>query len=136
MCTIVWQIVKRSTYTCRLNLISEDLAIPNMSGTIRSRQRIGLQRCPSQTANIYEKDLGLIKNGQKIRVKVAALPNQSFEGKIAQVGTSVQGETRVVPMQAEISNPRGFLKPGIFAELEVITDRTAASLLAKSRSCK
>ena len=107
-----------------------------MSGTIRSRQRIGLQRCPSQTANIYEKDLGLIKNGQKIRVKVAALPNQSFEGKIAQVGTSVQGETRVVPMQAEISNPRGFLKPGIFAELEVITDRTAASLLAKSRSCK
>ena len=82
------------------------------------------------TANIYEKDLGLVKNGQKIRVKVAALPNQSFEGRITQIGTSVQGETRVVPVQAEISNPSGLLKPGMFAELEVITDKTAASLLA------
>ncbi len=82
------------------------------------------------TANIYEKDLGLVKNGQQIRVKVAALPNQSFEGRITQIGTSVQGETRVVPVQAEISNPSGLLKPGMFAELEVITDKTAASLLA------
>jgi membrane fusion protein, heavy metal efflux system len=82
------------------------------------------------TANIYEKDLGLVKNGQQIRVKVAALPNQSFEGRITQIGTSVQGETRVVPVQAEISNPSGLLKPGMFAELEVITAKTAASLLA------
>ncbi len=82
------------------------------------------------TANIYEKDLGLIKNGQQIRVKVASLPNQSFEGKITQIATSVQGETRVVPVQAEISNPSGLLKPGMFAELEVITAKTAASILA------
>jgi membrane fusion protein, heavy metal efflux system len=82
------------------------------------------------TANIYEKDLGSVKNGQQIRVKVASLPNQSFEGRITQIGTSVQGETRVVPVQAEISNPSGLLKPGMFAELEVITDKTAASLLA------
>ena len=82
------------------------------------------------TANIYEKDLGLVKNGQQIRVKVASLPDRSFEGRITQIGTSVQGETRVVPVQAEISNPSGLLKPGMFAELEVITDKTAASLLA------
>jgi membrane fusion protein, heavy metal efflux system len=82
------------------------------------------------TANIYEKDLGLVKTGQKIRVKVASLPNQSFEGRITQIGTSVQGETRVVPVQAEIANAVGTLKPGMFAELEVIIDRTAASLLA------
>jgi membrane fusion protein, heavy metal efflux system len=82
------------------------------------------------TANIYEKDLGLVKNDQKIRVKVASLPNQSFEGRITQIGTSVQGETRVVPVQAEISNPSGLLKPGMFAELDVITDKTAASILA------
>ncbi|AFY92965.1 efflux RND transporter periplasmic adaptor subunit [Chamaesiphon minutus] len=82
------------------------------------------------TANIYEKDLGLVKTGQKIRVKVASLPNQSFEGRITQIGTSVQGETRVVPVQAEIANAGGVLKPGMFAELEVITDKTTESLLA------
>ncbi|NEU71775.1 efflux RND transporter periplasmic adaptor subunit [Hassallia byssoidea VB512170] len=82
------------------------------------------------TANIYEKDLGIVKNGQRIRVKVASFPNQTFEGRITQIGTSVQGETRVVPVQAEINNSRGSLKPGMFAELEVITDKTASSLLA------
>ena len=82
------------------------------------------------TANIYEKDLGRVKNGQKILLKVASFPNQSFEGKITQIGTSVQGETRVVPVQAEINNLNGLLKPGMFAELEVITDRTATSILA------
>jgi membrane fusion protein, heavy metal efflux system len=82
------------------------------------------------TANIYEKDLGLVKNGQKILLKVASLPNQSFEGRITQIGTSVQGETRVVPVQAEINNLNGLLKPGMFAELEVITNQTAASILA------
>lgn len=82
------------------------------------------------TANIYEQDLGAVKTGQKILLKVAALPNQSFEGRITQIGTSVQGETRVVPVQAEINNLNGLLKPGMFAELEVITNRTAASILA------
>lgn len=82
------------------------------------------------TANIYEKDLGSVKNGQRVRVKVASLPNQTFEGRITQIGTVVQGETRVVPVQAEINNLEGLLKPGMFAELEVITDKTASPLLA------
>jgi membrane fusion protein, heavy metal efflux system len=82
------------------------------------------------TANIYERDLGKVKTGQKILLKVASLPNQIFEGKIARIGTAVKGETRVVPVQAEINNLNGSLKPGMFAELEVITDRTATSILA------
>jgi membrane fusion protein, heavy metal efflux system len=82
------------------------------------------------TANIYEKDLGQVKIGQKIKVKIAALPNQIFEGSVTQIGTSVQGESRVVPVQAEINNVNGALKPGMFAELEVITTRTASSLLS------
>ncbi|BDA75821.1 hypothetical protein CAL7716_099870 (plasmid) [Calothrix sp. PCC 7716] len=82
------------------------------------------------TANIYEKDLDKIKNGQRVRVKVASLPNSTFEGKITQIGTVVQGETRVVPVQAEINNTSGQLKPGMFAELEVLTDKTATPILA------
>ena len=81
-------------------------------------------------ANIYEKDLGMVKIGQKIMVKVDSFPNQSFEGRITKIGTSVQGQTRVVPVQAEINNPLGLLKPGMFAQLEVVTNQTASPLLA------
>ncbi|MEG5036035.1 efflux RND transporter periplasmic adaptor subunit [Microcoleus sp. AT3-D2] len=82
------------------------------------------------TANIYEKDLNKVKQGQEVRVKVANLPDRIFNGKIAFIGSSVEGETRVVPVKAEIDNINGELKPGLFAELEILTDKTATNILA------
>jgi cobalt-zinc-cadmium efflux system membrane fusion protein len=82
------------------------------------------------TANIYEKDLDKVKIGQKVRLKVSSLPNQSFTGQIAQISPIVEGETRVVPVRARLDNPEGQLKPGMFAELEVLTDKTAVAMLA------
>ncbi|MDX2096858.1 MAG: efflux RND transporter periplasmic adaptor subunit, partial [Leptolyngbyaceae cyanobacterium bins.59] len=99
------------------------------------------------TANIYEKDLDKVKTGQRAITqgvapavgcpkgcraiaKVASLPNRTFSGQIATIGAVVEGETRVVPVKAELDNPDGALKPGMFAELEVLTDRTATAILA------
>ncbi|OKH36149.1 efflux transporter periplasmic adaptor subunit [[Phormidium ambiguum] IAM M-71] len=82
------------------------------------------------TANIYEKDLNEVKIGQRVRIKVASLPNRTFEGQIARIGSLVEGQTRVVPVQAELNNAGGELKPGMFAELEVLTDLTATAILA------
>ncbi|EGK86188.1 efflux RND transporter periplasmic adaptor subunit [Microcoleus vaginatus PCC 9802] len=82
------------------------------------------------TANIYEKDLNQVKKGQEVRVKVANLPDRTFKGKIALIGSSVEGETRVVPVKAELDNINGELKPGLFAELEILTDKTATNILA------
>ncbi|MCL1466222.1 efflux RND transporter periplasmic adaptor subunit [Argonema galeatum] len=82
------------------------------------------------TANIYEKDLDKVQIGQRVRVKIASLPDRNFEGRITRIGSLVDGSTRVVPVQAELNNPGGELKPGLFAELEVITNRTANAILA------
>ena len=82
------------------------------------------------TANIYEKDLDKVKTGQRAIAKVASLPNRSFSGRIATIGAVVEGETRVVPVKAELDNPGGVLKPGMFAQLEVLTDRTPTAILA------
>ncbi|MBF2014833.1 MAG: efflux RND transporter periplasmic adaptor subunit [Rivularia sp. T60_A2020_040] len=82
------------------------------------------------TANIYEKDLDKVKINQKVIVKVASLPDITFEGKITRIGSVVEGETQVVPVQAEVNNANGQLKPGMFAELEVVTDQTSNAVLA------
>jgi membrane fusion protein, heavy metal efflux system len=81
------------------------------------------------TANIYEKDLGQIRLGQKVNVRVASLPDRLFSGSISQIGTVV-GEGRVVPVRAQIDNAGRLLKPGMFAELEVVTDRTSTAVVA------
>lgn len=82
------------------------------------------------TANIYEKDLAQIQTNQRVNAKVAALPNRTFSGRITRIGSVVAGETRVLPVQAELDNLEGQLKPGMFTELEILTDRTATPRLA------
>jgi cobalt-zinc-cadmium efflux system membrane fusion protein len=81
------------------------------------------------TANIYEKDLNKIRAGQSVSIKVASVPNRTFTGRIAVIGSVVEGDTRVVPVKAEIDNTSGILKPGMFAELEVQTDRTSTAVM-------
>ncbi|MBE8965084.1 efflux RND transporter periplasmic adaptor subunit [Nostocales cyanobacterium LEGE 12452] len=82
------------------------------------------------TANIYEKDLNQVRSGQQVRVKVASIPNRTFIGRITRIGSVVKGETQVVPVQAELENSGGVLKPGMFAELEVVTNQTSSGILA------
>ncbi|MCU0543200.1 MAG: efflux RND transporter periplasmic adaptor subunit [Oscillatoriaceae cyanobacterium Prado104] len=82
------------------------------------------------TANIYEKDLNRVKEGQELNVKIASLPSRNFRGKISFIGSDVDGETRVVPVKALLDNSEGILKPGMFAELEIFTEKTAANILA------
>jgi cobalt-zinc-cadmium efflux system membrane fusion protein len=91
------------------------------------------------TANIYEKDLDKVAKGQRVSVKVANLPDyprdtakgeRTFQGQISFIGSAVEGETRVVPVKAELDNSDGQLKPGMFAELEVLTERTPTAILA------
>ncbi|UBF30287.1 efflux RND transporter periplasmic adaptor subunit (plasmid) [Kovacikia minuta CCNUW1] len=81
------------------------------------------------SANIYEKDLNQIQKGQRVQVKANGIPNRFFEGRIRVIGAMVEGETRVVPVKAELDNSGGVLKPGMFVELEVLTTRTPANLL-------
>ncbi|WP_244913284.1 efflux RND transporter periplasmic adaptor subunit, partial [Phormidesmis priestleyi] len=57
------------------------------------------------SSNIYEKDLNQIRVGQSVRVKVNGLPDRSFGGRISIVGSTVQGDTRVVPLT--LPSPKG-----------------------------
>lgn len=82
------------------------------------------------TANIYEKDLERVRIGQQIRVKIPSLPERIFTGRITVIDSVVADATRVIPVKAEISNPGGILKPGMFAQLEVVTDETSPPVLA------
>ncbi|GAB4339016.1 MAG: efflux RND transporter periplasmic adaptor subunit [Leptolyngbyaceae cyanobacterium] len=86
------------------------------------------------SANIYEKDLNQVQMGQRVRVKVNGIPDRAFEGRISVIGSVVEGQTRIVPVKAELDNPDGLLKPGMFAELEVLTDRTAVAVLTIPKS--
>ncbi len=86
------------------------------------------------TANIYEKDLNQIAVGQKVNVKVDSLGDRTFSGRITRIGSIVEGETRIIPVQVELNNSDGRLKSGMFAQLEVLTQTSTATLAIPNSS--
>jgi membrane fusion protein, heavy metal efflux system len=75
------------------------------------------------TANIYERDLGRLKIGQQVSVKVPGTGDRVFSGQISRIGTAVDSQSRIVPVQATLDNSQGLLKAGTFAEIKLATDR-------------
>ncbi len=73
------------------------------------------------TANIYERDLGRLKIGQQVSVKVPGAVDKVFSGQISRIGTAVDSQSRVVPVQATLDNSQGLLKAGTFAEIKLAT---------------
>jgi membrane fusion protein, heavy metal efflux system len=79
------------------------------------------------TANIYEKDLARVKIGQDATIRVG---NEVFTGLVSRIGTAVEGQSRVVPVQVAINNSSGSLKSGMYAELRLVTDESTAPAIA------
>ena len=75
------------------------------------------------TANIYERDLGRLKIGQQVSVKVPGMTDKVFSGQISRIGTAVDSQSRIVRVQATLNNSQGLLKAGTFAEIKLATDR-------------
>jgi Cu(I)/Ag(I) efflux system membrane fusion protein len=68
---------------------------------------------------VFEKDLGLVREGQPGRVTVQAYPGETFRGSVAYVYPTVTVEARTGRVRVELANPGLRLKPGMYAELEL-----------------
>ena len=64
----------------------------------------------------YESDLAWIKLGDVVEFQAPSLPGETFKSKITFIDPSVRADSRTVAIRAEISNPKGILKPDMFAE--------------------
>uniref|UniRef100_UPI0035945B43 efflux RND transporter periplasmic adaptor subunit n=1 Tax=Chamaesiphon sp. TaxID=2814140 RepID=UPI0035945B43 len=82
------------------------------------------------TANIYERDLGRLKIGQQVSVKVPGMADKVFSGQISRIGTAVDSQSRVVPVQATLDNSQGLLKAGTFAEIKLATGQITSPVVA------
>jgi cobalt-zinc-cadmium efflux system membrane fusion protein len=72
-------------------------------------------------ADVPETQAPFIERGQKVEVRVLALPGRVFEAKLTAIGAQVDPVTRRVPVRATIANPDGKLKPQMFASFSIIT---------------
>jgi membrane fusion protein, heavy metal efflux system len=72
-------------------------------------------------ANVREADAPLMQVGQPVEVHVLAFPGRVFKAKISWVAPSIDPNTHRLPVRADVENPDGALKPGMFANFSIIT---------------
>jgi len=70
-------------------------------------------------ADIYERDLGKVREGLTARVKVPAYPDKVFTGKITYVGDVLDPDSRTAKLRCVVANPDGRLKLEMFATVEI-----------------
>ena len=81
-------------------------------------------------ANVFEKDLARVRLGQQVTVRVPALPEAIYSGRVTLINSVLDPETRTIKVRTEVANPDSRLKPDMFANVQIVTDlnRTAISI--------
>jgi len=81
-------------------------------------------------ANVFEKDLERVRNGQEVTLTVPAFPAARFSGRVIFVSSVVDPDSRTVKVRTEVTNVDDRLKPDMFANVEIVTDinRSAISV--------
>jgi cobalt-zinc-cadmium efflux system membrane fusion protein len=70
-------------------------------------------------ADVYERDLALVKEGQFAKVKVEAYPAIDFPATVASIGDVVDPASRTIKLRAWVNNQDHKLKPEMFARLHI-----------------
>lgn len=112
-----------------------------LAGTVVARRAVAGQTLAPETPLFTVADLssmwlelqlsadqmGLAKAGAAIEAEFDGLPGRRFPGKIVQVGAGLEERTRLLPVTAEVANPDGLLKDGMFGTAQLLADATAAT---------
>jgi GAF domain-containing protein len=79
---------------------------------------------------VNQRDIERIRRGQEVRLRVDALPQRTFSGRVASIGQlptdSAAGEVRY-PVRAAVAHSDGLLKPEMAAYVRVLTDPASAA---------
>ncbi|MBF0308784.1 MAG: efflux RND transporter periplasmic adaptor subunit [Magnetococcales bacterium] len=70
-------------------------------------------------ADVFEQDMGMVRQGQEAEVTLNALPGKVFRGKVAFVYPTLSVETRTVKVRIELANTTGELRPALYATVQL-----------------
>jgi cobalt-zinc-cadmium efflux system membrane fusion protein len=85
-------------------------------------------------ADAYEQDLGLVRSGSSVNVRVPAYPGEVFPGVVAHVHDTVDPDTRTVKVRCVLKNPSGRLKPEMFAKVELSSPSGPKAIIIPSKA--
>jgi membrane fusion protein (multidrug efflux system) len=68
---------------------------------------------------VLEKEIGFLQEGRRATVSFAAFPGETFDGRVSTINPVVDPEFRTARVTLLLSNPRGRIKPGMYARVSL-----------------
>jgi RND family efflux transporter MFP subunit len=83
---------------------------------------------------VPQQSLRAVRVGQRVEVRVDALPDETFQATIRYVSAAVRRDTRGLMVEAVIENDDGLLRPGMFARARIDTGETKQTAVVPARA--
>jgi Cu(I)/Ag(I) efflux system membrane fusion protein len=86
-------------------------------------------------AQVYEHQIGLVREGQTVEASVEAFPGETFSGKVEFIQPHLDPVTRTVEVRYALENPGHRLRPGMFARVTLqapVADSVAVEAVAEA----
>ena len=107
-------------------IIAQNISAGKIIGTTESLYTIADLSNLWVWCDVYEKDLAVLHEqfvkGESLRavVQVKAFTANEFKGVVDLIGNLMDEHTRTVKIRVQVKNPESKLRPGMFAEVEVM----------------
>lgn len=84
--------------------------------------------------DIPEQAIREVRVGQSVSITTSAWPDRNFSGRVARIAPNVSATSRTLTVEAEIENSSGALKPGQFATVRILQERSEPAVLVPARA--
>ena len=85
-------------------------------------------------ADVAERDLGAVKVGDAVEVRVSAFPGRVFAGRVTYIPDQIESATGMAKVRCEVPNPDGALRVNMFATVTILSPQGGDAVLAPSSS--
>ncbi len=82
-------------------------------------------------AAVAEDLVNKLKKGNEVQVNVSAVSAEPFKGKITSIAPAADKSTKAFPVEVQLGNPDGKLKPGMFAEINLTQEHPDSIVVPK-----
>jgi cobalt-zinc-cadmium efflux system membrane fusion protein len=85
-------------------------------------------------ADVAERDLGAVKVGDAVEVKVSAFPGRVFAGRVTYIPDQIESATGMAKVRCEVPNPDGALRVNMFTTATILSPQDGDAVLVPSSS--
>tara|TARA_R110001599_G_scaffold353676_1_gene594999 strand:+ start:18838 stop:20253 length:1416 start_codon:yes stop_codon:yes gene_type:complete len=84
--------------------------------------------------DIYEDDMPWVREGDTAKMQVTGIPGRTFTGKVGFIYPYLEAKTRTIKVRLEFDNQNLVLKPDMFAEVDILSDKQIDAVVVPSES--